>query len=219
MTQAVDERGNPDRRGNAAGGRAGCFAAALVLLLLPVLPAKATELRSDTTTSDPVWTDRPVRIDRRKQTYERLSVAAIPTPLRIRVTSRAAVFDSGTFAEGGRVYVLTDIVPVEPDRVCRGPSGTIAICGQQARIALRRHIANRTLHCLEDFHGGRAFFVTCKLDGKDLAETLVAAGAGWAATPRLHAAEEKAMQQKLGIWRDPECRPLRRCPPQKQLKP
>lgn len=218
MTQTVEDKGIPGGKRKVAGWRSGCFAAALTLMLLPALPANATELHPGVTTSDPVWTDRPVRIDRRKQGYERLAVAAIPIPWRIRVTSRATVFDSGSFAEGGRVYVLTDVVPVDPGRVCRDASGTIAICGQQAQVALRRRIANRTLSCLEDFHSGRVSFVTCRLDGKDLAETLVADGAGWAGTSRLHAAEEKAMQQKLGIWRDTECRPLRRCPPQSGLK-
>lgn len=218
MTQTVEDKGIPGGKVKVAGWRIGCVAATLTLMLLPALPARATELHPGVTTSDPVWTDRPVRIDRRKQTYERLAVAAIPIPWRIRVTSRATVFDSGSFSEGGRFYVLTDIVPVDPSRVCRDAPGTIAICGQQARIALRRRIANRTVSCLEDSRSGRLSFVTCRLDGKDLAEALVAAGAGWAGTSRLQAAEEKAVQQKLGIWRDAECRQFRRCPPQSGLK-
>ncbi|MGB3811581.1 MAG: hypothetical protein WA950_00015 [Shinella sp.] len=186
---------------------------ALAFLLLAIVPAKGTERRTDAASADPVWTDRPVRIDRRKQTYTRVAVAPLPTLLRIHVTSRVAVFDSASFEEGGRLYVLTDIVPVDPGRFCRGTAGVIAVCGQQARIALRRRIAGSTLSCKEDYRSGLVSFLTCRLNGKDLAEMLVAAGAGWAATPRLRAAQEKAMAQETVIWRDTQCRTLGRCPP------
>ncbi|WP_411037384.1 thermonuclease family protein [Shinella sp. BYT-45] len=196
-----------------AGRRAGSRAAALALLLLAAVPATATELNRGPASDDPIWTDRPVRIDRRKQRYERLAVPLLPTLLRIRVSSRVNVLDSASFEDGGRLYVLTDIVPVDPSRFCRGAAGAIAVCGQQARIALRWRIANRTLSCKEDFRGGLVSFLTCRSEGKDVAEALVASGAGWAATPRLYAAQEKAMRQGTGIWMDQECLRLRRCPP------
>lgn len=193
--------------------RSGPCAMALAFLLLTIFPAWGTERQTGAASADPVWTDRPVRIDRRKQTYTRVAVAPLPTLLRIHVTSRVTVFDSASFEEGGRLYVLTDIVPVDPGHFCRGAAGVIAVCGQQARIALRRRIAGSTLSCKEEYRSGLVSFLTCRLNGTDLAEALIAAGAGWAATPHLRAAQEKAMAHETGIWRDTQCRTLGRCPP------
>ncbi|HEV7248270.1 MAG TPA: hypothetical protein VGN93_14920 [Shinella sp.] len=184
-------------------------------LLLPFVAA-ATDLRPSAASDDPIWTDKPVRVDRRKQTYERLAVEHVMTPLRIAISSRVTVLDSTSFREGDRLYVLTNAVAVEAKRFCRGEGGAIAVCGQKARIALRSLIANRTLFCQQDFRIGPAAFLTCTVRGKDIAETLIAAGAAWAATPEGVATQQRAMQQKAGIWIDADCRALGRCPPVKR---
>ncbi len=189
------------------------WVAALLLMMLATAPAAAAELRPGVVSDDPVWTDKPVRIDRRKQTYERLAVARITIPLRIRPGSRAIFLDSTSFRDNGRLYLLTDAIAVDAKRFCRSATGTVAVCGQQARIALRRLIANRTLSCNEDFRVGSASFLTCTVGGKDIAETLVARGAAWAATPRLMPVQQEAMKQQAGIWVDAQCRSLGRCPP------
>ena len=186
---------------------------ALVLLLLAAAPAAAAELSPAAASDDPLWTDKPVRIDRRKQNYERLAVEHVPIPLRIRVGSRITVFDSASFRAGDRLYVLTDAVGVDPKRFCRGEGGAIAVCGQKARLALRRLVANRTLSCEEDFRVGPASFLTCTAEGKDVAEALITGGAASAATAKRAAAQKEAMRRKAGIWIDAECRSLGRCPP------
>lgn len=187
--------------------------AVMLALLAFGAMAHATGLEPGPVSNDPIWTDKPVRVDRKRQTYERLAVATVELPLRIRPTARATVFDSASFRDGGRLYVLTDAVPVDPKRFCRDGSGTVAICGQQARIALKRLIAGKSLTCEQDIRFGNVSFLTCSADGKDLAETLVAAGAASAATARLAPLQQDAMRRGAGIWVDAECRALGWCPP------
>jgi endonuclease YncB( thermonuclease family) len=126
------------------------------------------------------------------------------------------VFDSTSFAENGRLYVLADAVAVDPKQLCRGDDGRIAACGQQARLFLKRLIANRTLACHENFRAGSATFVTCNVGEMDLSRTLVSKGAAWAATPRLAAAQQIAIRQVAGIWIDTTCRMRGRCLVQKR---
>jgi len=186
---------------------------AAALVLLSALPAAGGDLRPTLPADTPIWTDRPVRVDRKQQAYERLAVEPVMTPLRLSIGSRVTVFDSASFREKDRFHVLTGAVAVDPKRFCRGADGAIAVCGQQARLALRRLIANRTLICQEDVRIGAVSFLTCTVGGKDIAETLIAKGAAWAATPRYDAAQQEAMRAKAGIWIDDECRALGRCPP------
>lgn len=185
---------------------------ALVFLFAFTATATAAGLEPGLVSDDPIWTDKPVRIDRKKQTYERLAVEPIPLPpLRLRPTVRVTLFDSVSFQEGGQLYVLTDAVAVDPKRFCRGE--IVAACGQQARFALRRLIVNKRLTCKEDMRFASVSFVACTAGGKDIAEKLVALGAAWAATPRLASVQRDAMQRKAGIWVDAECRALGHCLP------
>ncbi len=188
-------------------------APALLLLLLSAAAAPAAGLEPGPTSDDPIWTDRPVRVDRKTQGYERLAVEPIVLPLRLHPTVRVTVFDSASFEDRGRLYILTDAVPVDPKRLCRDAAGTIAVCGQQARIALKRLIAGRSLTCKEDIRFAGVSFLTCAAGGRDIAETLVARGAASAATPRLAGPQRDAMREKAGIWIDAACRALGRCPP------
>lgn len=183
-------------------------------LLLSWTAAQAAGLQSGAVSDDPIWTDKPVRIDRKTQDYERVKVERKIPPLTLKPTTRVTVFDSSSFQEGGRLYVLADVVAVNPKRLCRGDDRHIAACGQQARLFLKRLITNRALACREHFRAGNAVFVSCRVGDADLAENLVAKGAAWAATPRLAAVQQRAMAAKAGIWIDMECRTNGRCPPQ-----
>jgi len=194
-------------RRESGAGRRHAVGAAMLVVLLAAFPA----LADDT----PIWTDRPVRIDRRAQTYERIGVERRIAPLRIRVTPQVAVFDSSSFREGGRLYVLTGAVAVDPKRVCRGTS-RITACGLQARLYLKRLIAGRTLVCTEDFRTGLLSFVTCALQDKDIAGTLVEKGAARAATAALKAKQDDAIRRGVGIWTDTQCRATGLCPPERR---
>jgi endonuclease YncB( thermonuclease family) len=185
-------------------------------LLLSIVAAEAAGLQPGPVSDDPIWTDKPVRIDRKTQDYERVKVERKVPPLTLKPTTRVTVFDSSSFQENGRLYVLTGAVAVNPKQLCRGDGGRIAACGQQARLFLKRLIAKRTLACREDFRMGHASFISCSVGEADLAETLVSRGAAWAATPHLDAAQQKAMAQTVGIWIDTQCRARGRCLPLKR---
>jgi hypothetical protein len=191
-------------------------AAVAALLCLTALPALAAGLQSGPLSDEPIWTDRPVRVDQTKQTLERVEVERTIAPLVLRPTTRVTVFDSTSFEDAGRLYVLTDAVAVHPKQLCRGDDRRLIACGQQARIYFRRLIANKSLTCREDLRIGAVSFVTCAIAEADLAQTLVMKGAASAATPRLMDRQQVAMMQKAGIWLDAECRTRERCPPPKR---
>lgn len=191
-------------------------AAALLLLSLGATTLHAAGLQPGLISNDPIWTDKPVRVDRKTQDYERVVVENKIPPLTLRPTARVTVFDSTSFQDGGRLYVLTDAIAVSPRQLCRGDSGHIAACGQQARLFFKRLIANRSLICQENFRAGAAAFITCNIGEADLAETLVSKGAAWAATPRMAGVQQGAMAQTRGIWIDAECRLRGRCLPPKR---
>ncbi|MCR6501739.1 hypothetical protein MUO32_22105 [Shinella sp. CPCC 101442] len=179
--------------------------------------ALAAGLKSSGPLSDePIWTDKPIRVDRKKQSLERVEIERKITPLILKPTARVKVFDSTSFEENGQLYVLTDGIAVAPRQLCRGHDQRLVACGQQARIYFRNLIANRTLTCLEDFRSGAVSFVRCAVAREDLAQTLVTKGAARAATPRLDSRQKTAMQQGAGIWLDAECRARGRCPPPKR---
>lgn len=135
-----------------------------------------------------------------------MAVEPVTLPLRLRPNARVTVLDSTSFADGDRLYVLTDAVPIDPKRFRRDADGTVAICGQQARVAFKRLIAGKSLTCEEDIRFASISFLTCSAGGKDLAETLVANGAATAATPRLAEVQQDALRRKAGVWVDAECR-------------
>ena len=200
-------------RGENAALRLCAIGAAATLALLLATPQALADDRRPALASDaPIWTDKPVRIDRKAQAYERIAVERHIAPWRIRVSPQVAVFDSSSFREDGRLYVLTGAVAVDPKRACRG-TDRITACGLQARLYLKRLIAGRTLVCTEDSRLGTLSFVTCTLQDKDIAATLVEKGAAWAATAALKAKQDEAVHRGIGIWTDTQCRAAARCPP------
>ena len=198
-----------------ATGRTGRITRAATTALLGLacaLPAYAAGLSGEA----PIWTDKPIRIDRDRQALERVAVERKTPPLVLQPSTRVKVPDSASFEDGGRLYLLTDAVAVHPRQLCRAADESVIACGQQARIYFRRLIANRTFTCHEDLRIGPASLVTCAVAEADLAQTLVSKGAAWAATPRLESHQQAAMAAGTGIWLDADCRALKRCPPPKR---
>lgn len=189
------------------------LATALLHLAASILVVQAQGLQPGLISNEPVWTDKPVHIDRNKQSFERIEIERKVLPLILRPTVHVKVYDGASFEENGRFYVLTDAVAVHPKQLCRDDDQRLILCGQQARIYFRRLIAKRTLTCLEDIRQGRISYVTCAVAEVDLAQTLVTKGAAWAATSRLANEQSNALLAKSGIWLDGECRSLGRCPP------
>jgi hypothetical protein len=204
--------GTGRKRQRTGRDRAGELIIVFTLLLVAFWPARAVAagLQTGLLSNDPVWTDKPVRIDRKKQNYERIVIEKKVPPFSISVSANVNVFDSASFQDKGRIYVLTGAIAVHPKRLCRSSNG-VSACGQQARLYLKRLISRRTLECSEDFRVTGTSFLTCRLGEADVSETLVGKGAAWAATPALKRLQDTAMYQELGIWTDGECRQLQRC--------
>ena len=195
-------RARQDSRLSAAGVLTPLLTGLLFLTLLPI------EGRSE---EQPIWTDKPVRIDRGNQSYERVVAKRAISGTRLSVSARVTVFDSASFSENGQIYVLAGAVPVDPRRLCRGEGNRISACGQQARIFLKRLISNRKLDCAEQIRLGSVHSPNCRLNDTDLAQPLVEKGAAWAATPEMAEVQRQAMTDRLGIWTDSDCLAAARC--------
>jgi len=158
-----------------------------------------------------VWTDRPVRVDRKAQSYERLEAKPVPRPepdpftLRFTGKSRYAIIDSVTFEEGGRRYRLSGLDSVPAARICTDPAGGRWACGLRARAALGGLITGRPLRCAPRGGDGEVVEVECRRQGRDLGLALVGAGNALVApgAGRYAEAERKARAAKVGIWSDP----------------
>ncbi|QRM53418.1 hypothetical protein [Sinorhizobium sp. BG8] len=181
-----------------------------VSLVLPVA-AMGAGLPDGLLSGEQLWTDRPVRIDRAKQTFERIEIERPVLPLSLDIPSRVIVFDSTSFLHEGRIYVLNGGIAVGPRRLCHDEAQRVFTCGQQARLYLKRLIATRTLQCRELYRVAIAHFVDCYIGGRDLSEILVAKGAAWAATRSLQNAQRQSMNEGRGIWTDTECRAQAHC--------
>lgn len=191
-------RGAPARRWATAG------LAALVLLSA----GGAVRAQSAAEDGTPVWTDRPVRVDRTSQSYERLKAkpapVAAPDPFTLRFSgkSRYAIIDSVTFEEGGKRYRLAGLDAVPSDRICTYPKGGRWACGLRARAALGGLITGRPLRCAPRGTEGDVVEVECRRAGKDVGEALVTSGNALVAgdAERYDEAEHKARGDKAGIW-------------------
>ncbi|MDX3927615.1 MAG: thermonuclease family protein [Shinella sp.] len=153
-----------------------------------------------------------MRIDRAKQDFERIRTEPRTLPLRIKVSARAKILDGTSFEQSGAIYVLAEAIAPGANRLCRAPDGERTACGLRARVALKRLVSNRTLDCKELTSFARVRLVSCSVQEKDLAKTLVRAGLAWSATADLFSEQQEAMSTRSGIWIDAGCVALRRCP-------
>ncbi|HSX74554.1 MAG TPA: hypothetical protein VLG73_10170 [Shinella sp.] len=97
--------------------------AALLVLALLAPRSQAEGLRPGLVSSDPLWTDRPVRIDPRKQAFERIEGEQKVRRFILRLTNRVQTFDSASFRDAGHLYVLSDVVAADPRQLCRRMAG------------------------------------------------------------------------------------------------
>lgn len=154
---------------------------------------------------NPIWTEHPVRVDRKKQDFERIAGPVDHLGVLIKVPRNVRVNDSATFSIGGSHYVIKAALPIPPRKLCRNLRGHIVACGQQARAYLRKLIQGRTLRCYQEFLAQQAWMVDCHLGGRALAQTLVSAGAAFAATASMLELERTSQMMEKGIWSDANC--------------
>ena len=177
-------------------------------LLLTIEPMSARDLWPLSGSDTPVWTDQPMRIDRTRQSYERVPGFKDDHFLKFRVSPAVKVHDGASFSIGGQIYIVAKAIGMRPDKsLCRNDRGAVFACGGQSRAYLRKLITGRYLECKSQTLAQSTRLVDCRLGRDDLAERLVLSGFAHAAPGSgLSGAEQRAVTLKAGIWADPTCR-------------
>ena len=161
---------------------------------------------------EPIWTDRPVRVDPASQRYERVPGLFDPFVTKIRIKPQAQALDGGSFRQDGMIFIIADVVAPDPKRICHADDGSIRACGSQSRAFLKSLINRRLLECRAWPIALQTWMIDCRIGQYRVAETLVASGHVRAARDAgLIAVEQDAMRRRAGVWADAGCRLSRRC--------
>lgn len=161
---------------------------------------------------EPIWTDRPVRVDRAAQRYERIPGVFDPFVTKIRIKPQAQAFDGGSFRQDGAIFIVADVVAPDPKRICHADNGSIRACGSQSRAFLKSLINRRYLECRAWPIALRTMMIDCRIGQYRVAETLVASGYVRAARDAgLITVELDAKRRRAGLWADAGCRLSERC--------
>lgn len=173
-------------------------------LLAPDLAARAEEPRS----APPIWTTVPTRVDRSRETRERIEPTEAARALpRFAVPGTARVVDAASIAVEGVPHRLVGLLAVDHARLCTDAEGRRWACGLRARGALAALVAGRTLLCRrpEPPPASGEATIDCLRAERSLSEIMVEDG--WAeldaegnADPVLTAALERAKRDGRGIW-------------------
>lgn len=184
---------------------------ALAFGLALVVPTGASFGQSplaDDSTNDPVWTQKPVRVDRKKQNYQRLpaKIMIVERQTVIDVPRRVVVVDSASFAFDGIRYQIANIKPIALKRICRGGDGHRWTCGRQGALFLGKLVRGKRMFCEITAAAGPAKVIGCTVGIHDLAGEIVTNGYGQASgDAALIDLQAKAIAKKSGIWDNPAC--------------
>lgn len=155
----------------------------------------------------PIWSNTPVRVDRSRDTRERIEA----TPSRregpaLRVRGNARVGEGATLIVEGKRHRLFGLAPPPSDRVCQDAEGRRWACGQRAFAQLSALIAGQSFGCR--FVGAAEDplpVVDCSGTERSISAMLVARG--WsdldplgAADPTLAQALATAKAEHRGLW-------------------
>jgi endonuclease YncB( thermonuclease family) len=134
-----------------------------------------------------------------------LTLATTPAIAReTALVGVASVIDGDTIEIHGRRVRLHGIDAPESRQECRRPNGTKWRCGQQAALALDKHIGRSSIRCQPRGRDRyRRIIAVCFRGDEDLNRWMVANG--WAVAYRRFsrdyvAAEQGARRAKVGIW-------------------
>ncbi len=187
--------------------RAGPVAVVLALSLLSAAPVGAEDPRPDARRRPPMWTTEPVRVDRSKETRERLEPSHGPPRAPAIVIEGDGRLREGTvIVAGTRRLRLHGLGAIDPARICVDDGGRRWACGIRARAALSAAVAGRLLLCRPvGPQTGPDPVVDCLMRGASLSLTLVEDG--WAeldeagaADPVLAEASARAAREHRGVW-------------------
>lgn len=178
----------------------------IVMLSLGFLLACAGGTRCET---DIPWTDRPVRVDRSAQDYERLPrlTLGLEGGQIIRFPFRLDMHDSASFAADGKEYVLTDLMPVARDRLCTTLQGMRWPCGRNAAIYVNNLFRGRSVTCKSEQLQGRIGLSQCRTPSLHFSYDIVAKGFAFPSGDGtdLEQALAAAKLRRQGIWQDRGC--------------
>ena len=170
------------------------------------MPAQATD--------EPIWTTKPVRIDRSKQDYERIpsrnpeKLKAEQERFLLRLPQQISMKDSGTFLARGKKYVLADIRPLSLDKVCTSEIGSHWRCGRSAATFSGKLLRGQLLQCAKASREGNMTHLTeCKAGSRNIEEEIIRNGQGFAVEPDspLQQSMTEAREARTGVWRDQTC--------------
>lgn len=157
----------------------------------------------------PLWTQTPVRIDRAKQSYERLPAVKVARDDRvwIFVSERIRMIDSGAFEFGGRQYRLTQIHPIQAKRLCKAVDGGRWPCGRLSVVFLGNLVRGKRLLCEVDATDKVVKLSNCAVGKRDIATEIVTQGFGKAIGPQTLLTTEMDAQSRAvkGMWRNSAC--------------
>lgn len=182
-------------------------------LVLPVFMAAVLGMSAQAT-DEPIWTTKPVRIDRSKQDYERLpsrnqeQLKVEQERFLLRLPQQISMKDSGTFLARGKKYVLTGIVPIPLEKVCASQVGSHWRCGRSAAMFSGKLLRGQLLQCAKATREGDVTSLTgCKIGGRGVEVEIVANGQGFAikADLLLQQTMGAARANRTGVWRDKAC--------------
>lgn len=195
--------------------RIGSWISVTVLTSLLLCPSAAKAqlvplggpLQAPDMSEPPLWTSKPVRIDRARQNYERVAGFFDPYVTQMRIRSSAIVEDGVSFRHDGELFILSDVVGPAPMRLCRQDDGRRFACGGQARALLKKTIAGRYLECITRPLARRTKLADCRIGQRHLSEILVEAGYARATSGgKLTDLGARAKKSRMGFWADPACR-------------
>jgi len=134
-------------------------------------PVKALALD---TTSEPVWTSVPIRIDPARQTYERVEAregqGQEQYPIKFRPGAKFKVIDGATFEVKGSRITLAGATPLSRTQICNSGQKRMA-CGTRAFVTMSKALTGKFIDCRSV--GGNLF--ECRSNGKDLSGILARA--------------------------------------------
>lgn len=173
------------------------------MLAAQVAPTRAVDVVDDP--AHPVWTLKPTRIDRSKQTYERIAPdVPIAAPLLLAVTPPIDLKPDASFRAGDRQVQLAGLILPERQHLCDTDSGSRWACGIRAHARLAALLTQAPLQCTQLNPAGSTIpALQCASSGTDIATKLLSEG--WAepsadATADLKRAASDARAMRRGLW-------------------
>lgn len=114
-----------------------------------------------------LWTTSPVRVDPRRQNYERIPTPPDLYPMKMHADQRLRVISSSRFTFKGEEFRLAGVEEIERNRVCTGPNGRRYACGLNAFKALQNRLRGRYLEC-RVVEASSPSSLECRINGQDV---------------------------------------------------